>query len=53
MWILKGHTPNELFEEEKKHLCPLPGKEAQSGSIGEQTVIRGEKVGRNDPCPLQ
>ncbi|MFW5737102.1 MAG: YecA family protein [Halanaerobium sp.] len=50
MWILKGHTPNELFEEEKKHLQQLPKKE-QDGSVGEQTVVKGEKVGRNDPCP--
>jgi hypothetical protein len=50
MWILKGHTPNELFKEEKKHLQPLPKKEAD-GSVGEQTIVKGEKVGRNDPCP--
>lgn len=50
MWILKGHTPEELFEEEKKHLQPLP-KKNKDGSVGEQTVVKGEKVGRNDPCP--
>lgn len=50
MWILKGHTPEELFEEEKKHLQPLP-KSNKDGSVGEQTVVKGEKVGRNDPCP--
>ena len=50
MWILKGHTPEELFEEEKKHLQPLP-KKNKGGSVGEQTVIKGEQVGRNDPCP--
>ena len=50
MWILKGHTPEELFEEEKKHLQPLP-KKNKDGSVGEQTVVKGEQVGRNDPCP--
>jgi len=50
MWILKGHTPEELFEEERKHLQPLP-KNERDGSVGEQTVVKGEKVGRNDPCP--
>lgn len=24
MWILKGHTPEELFQEKKEHLQPLP-----------------------------
>ncbi|TDO94163.1 SEC-C motif-containing protein [Halanaerobium saccharolyticum] len=50
MWILKGHTPEELFEEERKHLQPL-SKNERDGSVGEQTVVKGEKVGRNDPCP--
>jgi len=50
MWILKGHTPEELFEEERKHLQPL-SKNNKDGSVGEQTVVKGEKVGRNDPCP--
>lgn len=50
MWILKGHTPEELFEEERKHLQPLP-KNSRDGSVGEQTVVKGEQFGRNDPCP--
>jgi len=50
MWILKGHTPEELFEEEKKHLQPLP-RNSKDGSVGEKTVVKEEKVGRNDPCP--
>ncbi|RCW52200.1 YecA family protein [Halanaerobium sp. ST460_2HS_T2] len=49
MWILKGHTPNELFEEEKKNLQPLPKN--RDGSVGEKTVVKNKKVGRNDPCP--
>jgi hypothetical protein len=36
MWILKGHTPNELFDSEQKHFKPLP---------------KTEKVGRNELCP--
>jgi len=51
LWVLKGHTPNEMMEEELKHLRPLPEKEYKSSSHGELTVIKGEKVGRNDPCP--
>lgn len=35
IWENRGHTPNELFEMEKRHLQPIPNK----------------KVGRNDPCP--
>lgn len=50
MWILKGHTPGELFEAEKKHLQPLP-KNNKDGSVGEKTVVKNVKVGRNDPCP--
>jgi hypothetical protein len=53
MWILKGHTPEELFQEEKKHLHPLPAvpfvtrkKDAEVIDIRTRT-----KVGRNDPCP--
>ncbi|ADQ14023.1 YecA family protein [Halanaerobium hydrogeniformans] len=51
MWILKGHSPADIFEEERKHLKPLPKKKYNSGSVGSQTVVKGEKVGRNDPCP--
>lgn len=46
-WILKGYTPNELFEQEKKHLKPLPGK---TSPIGVDFQNR-KRVGRNDPCP--
>jgi len=51
MWVLKGHTPNEALEEEKKRLQRLAEKEYRPGSVGEQTVVKGEQVGRNDPCP--
>nr|WP_240628611.1 SEC-C metal-binding domain-containing protein [Bacillus salacetis] len=45
-WNLKGHTPGELFQEEKDHLRPLP-------SGGPILTKRREvaKVGRNEPCP--
>jgi uncharacterized protein YecA (UPF0149 family) len=44
-WEIKGHTPAELFEEEKKHLLPLPDKLKMNESHPEK------KVGRNEPCP--
>ena len=52
-WVLKGYTPNELFQEERKYLEPLPSepfKVSQQNSkvIDLQTHT---KVGRNDPCP--
>lgn len=53
VWVLKGHTPDEIFQEEKKHLKPLP---AEPFGIKKNTSkvidIRSKvKVGRNDPCP--
>ena len=51
LWVLKGHTPNEIMEEERKHLRPLPKKGYKASSHGDETVVKGEKVGRNDPCP--
>ena len=52
-WVLKGHTPNELFQEERKYLKPLPAEpfkisQQNSKVINLQTRT---KVGRNDPCP--
>lgn len=44
-WFLKGHTPNELFEKEKKSLLPLP----HSSKNNDETTKN--KVGRNDLCP--
>ncbi len=44
-WILKGHSPQEIFEKkEKPKLKPLPQ---------ERFVFPKDKkkVGRNDPCP--
>lgn len=52
-WVLKGHTPNELFQEEKKFLKPLPAEpfslEQAEPSIYDYKTRK--KVGRNDPCP--
>ncbi len=52
-WVLKGHTPNELFQEEKKFLKPLPAEPLlpeQAGPAIYDYETR-KKVGRNDPCP--
>lgn len=39
-WFLKGYTPSQLADQEKKQLLPLPHSPKKS-----------QKVGRNDPCP--
>ena len=52
-WALKGHTPSELFQEEKKFLRPLPA-EPFPVRPAEPEVIdlkTRKKIGRNDPCP--
>lgn len=52
-WALKGHTPNELFQEEKKFLNPL-SREAFKSRAEDSKVINLQtrsKIGRNDPCP--
>lgn len=53
MWVLKGHTPDELFLEEKKHLKPLPSEPFTLGQTDSKVInIRTHtKIGRNDPCP--
>lgn len=45
-WVLKGHTPYEVFQQEKKFLRPLPETELPIAD-----TKRKKKVGRNDPCP--
>lgn len=52
-WALKGHTPNELFQEEKKFLKPLPSEPFLMERTETKVVDikTGKKVGRNDPCP--
>lgn len=52
-WVLKGHTPGELFQEEQKFLKPLP-REPFLVAQAEPEVIdlkTRKKIGRNDPCP--
>ena len=50
IWENNGHTPNEIFEKyEKPHLRPLPDKPFKFRS--NESVIKKEKIGRNDPCP--
>ena len=43
LWILKGHTPQEIIS---CHLDPAERKTAVSASRQKK-----KKVGRNDPCP--
>lgn len=52
-WRLKGHTPNELFKEEKKHMKPLPNQALQTSPTHSKadTPPKPARVGRNDPCP--
>ncbi|OQB48396.1 MAG: hypothetical protein BWY00_00671 [Firmicutes bacterium ADurb.Bin153] len=40
IWSNYGHTPDELFKEERKYLRPLP-----------KEPFNFEEVGRNKPCP--
>ncbi|MDF9409965.1 MAG: hypothetical protein A4E52_01007 [Pelotomaculum sp. PtaB.Bin013] len=53
MWILKGHTPNELSQEEKKHLKPMPAEPFKLNQTDSNiyNIRTGAKIGRNDPCP--
>jgi len=37
--VLKGHTPNEAFQEERKHLRPLP-KEPFKSSQEDSTISK-------------
>lgn len=53
LWVLKGHTPNELLREENKFLNPMPTEpfkisQQNSKVIDLQTRT---KVGRNTLCP--
>jgi Uncharacterized protein conserved in bacteria len=52
-WVLKGHTPNELFNAEKKYLKPLPAESFKIGQSDSKVIglATHAKVGRNDPCP--
>lgn len=52
-WMLKGHTPNELFQREKKYLKPMPAEPFKADQSNAKVIdlATGTKVGRNDPCP--
>lgn len=52
-WVLKGHTPNELFLKEREYLKPLPAKPFKPGQSNAKIIDLSTrtKVGRNDPCP--
>lgn len=52
-WALKGHTPNELFQKEKKFLKPLPETRFEEKQPIAKVIdlATRTKVGRNDPCP--
>lgn len=61
-WVLKGHSPDEVFQEERKHLKPLPKdpiKSPQEASSISNPIIKPpiskqserHKVGRNELCP--
>ncbi len=52
-WALKGHTPNELFQKEKKFLKPLPEMPFEAGLPNAKVIdlATRAKAGRNDPCP--
>lgn len=52
-WALKGHTPNELFQKEKKSLRHLPEMPFEAGQPNAKVInlATRTKVGRNDPCP--
>ena len=52
-WILKGHTPGELFQEERKHLKPLPSEPFRLKRDDSKVIDLSSrrKIGRNEPCP--
>lgn len=58
-WELKGYSPNELLEMERKYLKPLPklpmapyaAPTAMKKSADIIDLHSKSKVGRNDPCP--
>lgn len=54
-WVLKGHTPNELFQEERKYLKPLPpgpfNVDQHNSKVIDLPTRANSKLGRNDPCP--
>lgn len=61
LWVLKGHTPEEVFAKEREHLQPLPSSSVQFPLASPPAVSSmnhnvysfetKQKIGRNDPCP--
>lgn len=45
-WFLKGHTSEELFQQEREALRPLPETKSNPAKMKSK-----KKIGRNDPCP--
>ena len=54
MWVLKGHTPDELCQEEKRYLKPLPAESFRMGQTDSKLfdIRTGAKIRRNDSCPF-
>lgn len=52
-WVLKGNTPNELFQREQRFLKPLPAEPIVEIKPNTDVIdpATSTKVGRNDPCP--
>ncbi len=46
-WVIKGYTPNEVFENEKANLQPLPNSKPKLIVDNNKRT----KISRNDPCP--
>jgi hypothetical protein len=53
LWILKGYTPSELSQRERKDLKPLPSIPHAMGPAKTEIIDfkTRKKIGRNDPCP--
>jgi hypothetical protein len=54
-WVLKGHTPSELFQKEKKFLRPLPSEHFKVGQSNAKVIdlATRTRVGGNDLVSLQ
>ncbi|MCD7746306.1 MAG: SEC-C domain-containing protein [Lachnospiraceae bacterium] len=43
-WLYRLSAWNDIFDEEKQHALYIEAKKMN-------TVVKGKKIGRNDPCP--
>lgn len=51
-WILKGHTPTELYQKDSAKLEPLKMHSVALETVASpSTQASSEKIGRNEPCP--